>query len=94
VRQQKTYLNPDEIEGIIGAELRTDAACADVKVRVEPVTDPAAESNWSVEVFLDGPQPTPHRNCKLRAIALQQELGRQYAAIWPRNEEGSCDGTN
>jgi hypothetical protein len=80
----KTYLNPDELEAMVGAELRKDPAYADVKVKIVPVTDLAVDSSWRVEVFLEAPKRKLHRKCRMAAMALQRKLRRQYEAIWPR----------
>jgi hypothetical protein len=84
----KTSLNPDEIASLIITELRKLPNCAAVKISVHPVTDPAADSNWRVEPYLELGAAV-HRDCKMRVIALQGEYGRQYDAIWPTENKAS-----
>ena len=89
MRVAKSKLNHDEIESLIIAELRRLVDCAEVKVSVHPVTDPAADSNWKVLPYLES-GAAPHRDCKMKVIALEREYGRQYDAIWPTEDKVSA----
>jgi hypothetical protein len=81
----KTLLNPDELEGLIMGDIRDHPACANAKVRVEPVTDPAADSNWRAEPYLASGD-APHRDCKIEVIASARKWGRDFDVQWPEDQ--------